>query len=95
MQTADDNPIGSGGRLYAVDGQPKPHRSWLPHFGTEKTGKKRKVAPKWREIASSAVELTGIAAISGGCAMIYAPAGLITGGVGLVLVGIAAGRDSQ
>ena len=43
----------------------------------------------WREIGSNVAEISGISAISAGFWLITPSAGLISGGIGLILVGLS------
>jgi hypothetical protein len=90
--------IGSGGKLYS-DAEKSffPPRLADSEQKPEKTGcQKGWWSPRldWREIVSDSAELAGIGAVSAGFWQIAPAAGLISAGLGLVLLGVAVGRGA-
>lgn len=47
------------------------------------------------QVVSTVMELIGMAAVVAGAAVIFWPAALIVGGLGLMAIGYAAGVDSE
>jgi hypothetical protein len=89
--------IGGGGR---INPDAKPSRPSLvpePEAATApKTKWVRKTVAALRPCASvlsTLSEMAGIGAVSAGFWQMYPPSGLIAGGIGLIMVGVAAGLE--
>jgi hypothetical protein len=93
--SAEDG-IGTAGRLQAVDELPeegKQRLGWpkgrVPFPSVKKGPKSAQNGLNWREIVSNLSELAGIGSASYGAWLWHPSAGFITGGVGLMLVGLS------
>lgn len=90
--------FGSGGRLYP-DAKPSaaPESPVEPAAGAdERLAVSVPRVPRvrdWRGTGSTVLELAGISAVSYGAFQVYPPAGWITAGVALTVLGVAMGVD--
>lgn len=88
--------FGSGGRLYPeADASPAPASGERPSPKTvvenRPAGERRR--KDWRGVGSTVLELTGIFGVAFGAYQIYVPAGWITAGVAVTVLGVAMGVD--
>lgn len=87
--------FGSGGRLYS-DAKPSESAPARPAVKSDEAAPAVvRVAKNWdlRAIGSTMLELAGICGVSFGAYQIYPPAGWITAGVALTVLGVAMGVD--
>lgn len=90
--------FGSGGRLNpGADPSAPASKQPAPKPPESASGKSvsviRKKKRDWRGLLSTGLELVGIAGVSFGAYQIYPPAGWITVGVALTVLGVAMGVD--
>ena len=88
--------FGSGGRLYPgadPSDKPAPVEPSAPKPVVQERPAKQRRRKNWRDVGSTVLELTGISAVSFGAYQIYVPAGWITAGVALTVLGVAMGVD--
>lgn len=86
--------FGSGGRLYS-DAKPSEAAPERPAVKSDEPNVVDRVPrPRdWRGAGSTALELVGISSVAFGAFQIYPPAGWITAGVALTVLGVAMGVE--
>lgn len=89
--------FGSGGRLHrdakASAAPASPEKPAKVKAADSAPAPKGKRSWNWRGIGSTVLELVGISGVSFGAFQIYPPAGWITAGVALTVLGIATGVE--
>lgn len=86
--------FGRGGRLYADAREEHPAGQPAAKPAADPSAKPLSRRPiYWRDLATTAVEIAGVAAVAYGAYQIYQPAGWLVGGAAAVALGVAAGVD--